>query len=643
MIQEDTSGVAEREATGDMKRILLLLSVLAAFVPGQAHAVDRAAIDRAVERGVLALKRLQQADGSWAEASGATPLAGLALLESGVAKTDPAVRKAAAHVRAAGLTTTQTYNLALSVLFLDRLDEPSDTPLIESMIVRLLAGQQSSGAWSYACPGLGGDEVRRIQTEMTATRATRGGRTLRDLPARGKRTASDLPKEVQTQVATLSRIGPVVASAVGGGAGDNSNTQFATLALWVGRRYGVPTQRALLRLDAYFRATQNPDGGWTYQPAASVAGSTAAMTCAGVLALVCGHAAAVDLRQSKDATVEKADLSKDVQLRAGLLALSTAVGVPIGWKGDSPGHPLLHANGRAFYFLWSLERVCVGLQLDLLGRKNWYDWGAEIVLASQQADGSWQGDYGSYGADTAFALLFLRRSNLAADLTANVTGLKTTRILRAGGEEFRRVPLKTPGIGEHGPTRDPDTPPPATTPLQPPARADVRPPAVPPRTPASDLDDLPAAKLGDELVRASGADRAAVLARLRDGKGVAYTEALLAALPQLDVAGRNEARHALAERFSRMKDTTLRSYLQDTDAEVRRAAVLAIAARDARALVPDVIRCLSDRDPLVQKAARAALKELSGKDFGPEPDDPPARRQAAVAAWRRWWQQSSRE
>ena len=27
--------------------------------------------------------------------------------------------------------------------------------------------------------------------------------------------------------------------------GDNSNTQFATLALWVGRRYGVPTQAAV--------------------------------------------------------------------------------------------------------------------------------------------------------------------------------------------------------------------------------------------------------------------------------------------------------------------------------------------------------------------------------------------------------------
>lgn len=620
-----------------MNRIVLLLSVVAVFLSPPVHAVEKAAIDRAVDRGVVALKRMQQADGSWPHNDGATSLAGLTLLECGVPKTDPAIRKAAAHIRTAGVTMNQTYHLALAILFLDRLDEPTDTPLIESMVVRLLTGQQVNGGWTYGCPGLAPDEGKRLQAEMK-TGGPRDGRNLRELPAKGRRTVADLSREVQTQLATLSRISPP--AMVGPATTDNSNTQFATLALWVGRRYGVPTQPALLKVAAYFRATQNPDGGWSYTPLLSSPTSTAPMTCAGVLGLVCGHGAALEVRKGKGAKLDRADLSKDAQLKAALLALSTAVGVPLGWRGDGPRQPIIQAaNGGAYYFLWSLERVCVGLNLDLLGRKNWYDWGAEILLANQQADGTWQGSYALYGADTCFALLFLRRTNLVTDLSANLGGLKETRMLRAGGpaggEDVRRVPLRPTGIGEKARAADADTPRPAHTPLQPPARAAVR----PERTP----DDLPAAQLGDALVRAADTDRATLLARLRDGKGVEYTEALLSALPQLDVAGKNAARHALAERFSRMKDTTLRNYLQDADAEVRRAAVLAVAARDARALTPDVIRLLGDRDPLVQRAARAALKELSGKDFGPEADDTPARRRAAVAAWQRWWQQSSRE
>ena len=46
--------------------------------------------------------------------------------------------------------------------------------------------------------------------------------------------------------------------------GDHSNTQFALVALWTGRRYGVPTQAALLRADAHFRATRSAAGTWAY-------------------------------------------------------------------------------------------------------------------------------------------------------------------------------------------------------------------------------------------------------------------------------------------------------------------------------------------------------------------------------------------
>ncbi len=107
-------------------------------------------------------------------------------------------------------------------------------------------------------------------------------------------------------------------------------------------------------------------------------------------------------------------------------------------RGDSPagaGRAAPIVGGKAYYFLWSLERVAVALDLDTLGGKDWYGWGSEIVVANQAADGSWHGEYPAT-ADTCFALLFLKRANLTADLTAGLKG-KThdpgAITLKAGG------------------------------------------------------------------------------------------------------------------------------------------------------------------------------------------------------------------
>ncbi len=128
--------------------LLLPLSLLA--IP----AVEKAAIDNAVERGVAALRRLQAPDGTWPHKEiGATALAGLTLLECGAGPQDVAVQRAADAVRSAGVSTTYTYSISLCLLFLDRLGDPADVPLIESLVVRLLAGQNAAGGWSYACAG----------------------------------------------------------------------------------------------------------------------------------------------------------------------------------------------------------------------------------------------------------------------------------------------------------------------------------------------------------------------------------------------------------------------------------------------------------------------------------------------------------
>jgi HEAT repeat protein len=98
-----------------------------------------------------------------------------------------------------------------------------------------------------------------------------------------------------------------------------------------------------------------------------------------------------------------------------------------------------------------------------------------------------------------------------------------------------------------------------------------------------------------------------------------------------------KAREALAERFCRFSANTLKGYLQSDNPDVRRAAVVAAEAREETELIPDLIASLNDSNEMVWRAARAALKGLSGgKDFGPPPGATEEERKMAIAAWTAW-------
>src|SRR5262249_20188333 len=105
------------------------------------------------------LRKTQLKTGSWGGgtyAVGYAALPGLTLLECGVPAKDPAVAKAARFVRfySPTLNKHSTYQLSLAILFLDRLGDPKDRKLIQSMALRLVAGQNSAGGWTYECPYL---------------------------------------------------------------------------------------------------------------------------------------------------------------------------------------------------------------------------------------------------------------------------------------------------------------------------------------------------------------------------------------------------------------------------------------------------------------------------------------------------------
>jgi hypothetical protein len=612
------------------------LALAAGLVPA-AKAADRAAVQRAVDRGASYLKGAQQKDGTWnCPEIGATALAGLALLEAGVPADDPAVRKAAQAVRDQSPPLTKTYSLSLSIMFLDRLGDPADAELIESMAVRLLAGQNPvSGGWGYECPALGNAEVQRLQQSLRQ-RDQAGPRLAQADAPKGRPSAQDLPREIQQQLRLINQQQATPAALATTTVTDNSNTQFAVLALWIARRKGIPVEMALQRLDTRFRSSQQVDGGWTYTHQVSPAPqfiqgnrdqlermgyvSSPAMTCAGLLGLALGHGSALEttLRTAPpggEGTAPRGtaarDLSRDPVVRKGLLALGSFLAQAAGTAPGNPANPgpapAGTGRGRFYYFLFSLERVGVAYGLETIGDRDWYAWGSDLLLREQGGNGAWSGEYAEYSADTCFALLFLQRANLAKDLTATLKG----RVTDPGKRELHSVDVED--LGKAG------GPPKETRPG------------------SESAADGEAARLGDELAAAAAGEQERLLQKLRDGKGAVYTDALAHAIHRLGGAIKSQAREALADRLTRMKSATLDDKLRDEETEVRRAAALACAMKEEKEHAPRLIELLEDPEPEVVHAAHAALKSLSNQDFGPARDATRAEVAAAVAAWKVWW------
>lgn len=148
-----------------------------------------------------------------------------------------------------------------------------------------------------------------------------------------------------------------------------------------------------------------------------------------------------------------------------------------------------------------------------------------------------------------------------------------------------------------------------------------------------------AAKLTEELVNATDDEQPAVLAHLRDAKGIDNTDALALAIPKLSGNIKRQARDALVQRLTRMTAATLRDKLQDDNVEVRYAAALACGRKNAREHIPDLLLLLDDPERNVVQSARLALTELTGEDFGPASDADLRGCAEATAAWRKWWKE----
>src|SRR5262249_28660154 len=128
---------------------------------------------------------------------------------------------------------------------------------------------------------------------------------------------------------------------------DNSNTQFAALALWAATRHGLPLERALDRLAKRFRDSQADDGSWKYN-VQKKGWSTQASTGSGLLGLAVGHGLT-----ATDETKKKA--VKDPAIDNGLKWLGQWVGKNFGDDRNKGGFG--NYSPINLYFLWTVERV----------------------------------------------------------------------------------------------------------------------------------------------------------------------------------------------------------------------------------------------------------------------------------------------
>jgi hypothetical protein len=506
-----------------------------------AKAADEVAIQAAIDKAVEALKKMQTQNGTWhympmaggqlgEKDTGATAMAGLALLEADVPPNDPVITRAVNVVSKAAPSLTETYALGASIMFLDRYGDKAGgnySGAINRMAQRLQADQRKTGGWSY-----GGMNNQSFE--------------------------------------------------------DNSNTQFAILGLWVARKHNLNVEKSLLLAEKRFRNSQDQTGGWTYGFSGPNGDPpTPTMTCAGLLGLFLGFGSKQEAKIANiragdkggdaggGAAAPKVDLS-DIQTDPAVQkAMNFLTRDYVGGNLQNVGHWL--------YFLWSLERVCVTYGFKDCNGVDWYDWGSRFLVKYQQQNGTWTADHGAT-ADTAFALLFLKKANLVG----KIAELKTR-----GADKPTAGGGSKPSTGSTAKNEPPDA----------------------------------AEKLAQDLIKASAAKQSQLIDEYKTAKGSDYTAALGKAISKLGSGAQDKARLALIERLESKTLDSIRQYFGPTEErELRLAAVVAAGRKGKEEITPDLIPLLKDKDRAVADAAYESLKSVSGKSFDKDP-----------AAWDAWW------
>ncbi len=354
-----------------MRRLIvesLLAGVLfGVFAPTLRADVSAKQVRDSIDKAVAYLKQQQRSNGLWPEYAGGigypggtTALCTLALLNAGVEPDDPHVQRALSQLRK--LPPTRTYVVALQTMVLAQAEPKADLLLIR-------------------------ENVKWLEDHQAKTGNQLGG---------------------QIGGWNYGSMGSV----------DNSNSQFALLALHEAERVGVQVQSRTWRLaKAYWehRNAQKADGSWGYTNNSRGSG-TGSMTCAGIASLVIVR----DKIRQNNAKVTGSRIEccqqgdeQDDHIRRGLDWLGRNFSVT-----RNPGH-----NHYLLYYLYGVERVGRLTARRFIGGHDWYREGCEELIRAQDSlSGFIKGakrpeDDPLVG--TSFALLFLskgRRPPLLAKL-----------------------------------------------------------------------------------------------------------------------------------------------------------------------------------------------------------------------------------
>jgi len=332
----------------------LALVILLIGQAARGEEVTPEAVKESITRGTQYLFKVQAPNGSWTDyggqPTGVSAIATLALLNSGETAKNPKVAKALDFLNASELPRA-TYAASLQIMVFCQADPAHYKVKINELALWLEATQikdgKNKGGWHYG---------------------THGG-------------------------------------------GDNSNTQFAMLALHEAERAGVKVKEQTWKLAEQYwlnnEARHKEQGAWGYSDLGE--GSTGSMTCAAVSSLIIAR----DHIGSGDAVV----LDGRIQC-CGSGADDEAITKGVQWLGkkfsvvQNPG-----AGHWGLYYLYGLERVGRLTGQRFFGeddnRHDWYREGAEhLVGIHDKFSGYWKGT--GVGENdpvvcTSMALLFLSK------------------------------------------------------------------------------------------------------------------------------------------------------------------------------------------------------------------------------------------
>ena len=347
--------------------IALILLTVAGFLAGQLPhqargAVTREEVERAIRGGVRFLVGKQRDDGSWSDVeeaskTGVTSLVTLALLTAGESPDSDSIRRALEYLRQFDPGQLDSvYSVSLQTMVFAAAKPREDIVRIQSNVdwlqeAQIVAGDHGPwpGSWTY--------RINKIER------------------------------------------------------GDNSNTQYALLALNAASEVGVKVRPEVWKLARdYWLKYQLPDGSWAYTPEGNNT-STASMTCAGISSLVI-----TGLKRFRG--IEKLVGEEDVE-DCGRGGTDLALQRGINWLA---GHFMVGQNFGAgqqwkYYYLYGLERTGRLSGVRFFGEHDWYREGAEELVHDQdKLAGFWRGvQYEGAGPmrpptiATSFALLFLAK------------------------------------------------------------------------------------------------------------------------------------------------------------------------------------------------------------------------------------------